>query len=100
MQVELRLNINHCLIVLPVGFPGYETYCPSPGQLAEDIHLGRCIVLSAPEIESQLRSHHLGLEMNLNIGTIYGDVESDYTERSIFSRSQWYPNSEVFLIDG
>ena len=58
------------------------------------------MVLSAPEIELQLRSHHFGLEMNLNIGTIYGDVESDYTERSIVTKSQWYPSSEMFLIDG
>jgi hypothetical protein len=68
--------------------------------LAEDVHLGGCIVLSVPEIDSQLRSHHFGLEMNLNIGTIFGDIESDYTERSIFTRSRWYPSSEAFLIDG
>jgi hypothetical protein len=100
MQVELRLNINHSFVILPVGLPGYETFCQSPDQSAEDVQLGGCVVLSAPEIELQLRSHHLGLETNLNIGTIYGDIESNYTERSIFTRSQWYPSSEVFLIDG
>ncbi|KAF8271516.1 hypothetical protein EI94DRAFT_1770350 [Lactarius quietus] len=81
MQVEFQLNVHRSLIVLPVGLPGYETAL-------------------VPEIEVQLRSHSFGLEMNLNCGTIYGEVESDYTERSIFTRSQWYPSSEVFVIEG
>ena len=100
MQVEMQLNVHHSLIVLPVGLPGYETYSPLPGQLPQDVSLGGCVVLSVPEIELQLRSHSFGLEMNLNSGTIYGEVESDYTERSIFTRSQWYPSSEVFVIEG
>ncbi|KAI0288543.1 hypothetical protein BC826DRAFT_1107677 [Russula brevipes] len=100
MQVELQLSMNRSLVILPVGLPGYEMYCPLPGQSPEDVHLGGCIILSVPESEVQLRSHSLGLEMNLNIGTIFGDVEFDYTERSIFTRSQWSPNSEVFLIEG
>ena len=100
MQVELRLSVRHSLIILPVGLPGYETYSPLPGQLPQDVSLGGCVVLSAPEIEVQLRSHSFGLEMNLNSGTIYGEVECDYTERSIFTRSQWYPSSEVFVIEG
>jgi hypothetical protein len=100
MQVELQLSVNHSLITLPVGLPGYEEYCPLPGQLPEDVHLGGCIVLSVPETEVQLRSHNLGLEMNLNTGTIYGAVESNYTERSIFSRSRWLPSSEVMSIEG
>jgi hypothetical protein len=99
MQVELQQTINQSLITLPVGLPGYEVYNPLPGQ-PEDVHLGRCVVLSVPEIEVQLRSHNLGLEMNLNIGTIYGAVESDYTERSIFSRPQRSLSSEVILIEG
>jgi hypothetical protein len=100
MQVELQLSVNRSLIVLPVGLPGYETYCPLPDQSPEDVHLGGCVVLSVPEIEAQLRSHHLGLEMNLNTGTIFGNIEYNYTERSIFTRSQWFPSSEVFLIEG
>jgi hypothetical protein len=100
MQVELQLSVNHFLIALPVGLPGYEEYCPLPGQPPEDVHLGGCILLSVPEAEVQLRSHNLGLEMNLNTGTIYGTVESDYTERSIFSRPPLFPSSEVMLIEG
>ncbi|KAH9171981.1 hypothetical protein EDB89DRAFT_2174254 [Lactarius sanguifluus] len=100
MQVEVQLGIHHSLIVLPVGLPGYETYSPIPGQSPQDVSLGGCVVLSVPEIELQLRSHNFGLELNLNTGTIYGEVESDYTERSIFTRSQWYPSSEVFVIEG
>jgi hypothetical protein len=98
MQVELQLSINHSLITLPVGLPGYEYY-PPPGQ-SEDVHLGGCVALSVPEIEVQLRSHNLGFEMNLNTGTIYGAVESEYAERSIFSRPQRSPSSEVMLIEG
>jgi hypothetical protein len=100
MQVEVQLSVHHSLIVLPVGHPGYETYAPLPGQSPQDVSLGGCVVLSAPEIELQLRSHSFGLELNLNSGTIYGEVESDYTERSIFTRSRWYPTSEVFVIEG
>jgi hypothetical protein len=100
MQVELQLSVNHSFITLPVGLPGYEEYCPLPGQPPEDVHLGGCIVLSAPEIEVQLRSHSLGLEMNLNTGTIYGTIESDYSERSIFSRPPLFPSSEAMLIEG
>jgi hypothetical protein len=100
MQVELRLSVNHFLIALPVGLPGYEEYCPLSGQPPEDVHLGGCVLLSAPETEVVLRSHSLGLEMNLNTGTIYGAVESDYTERSIFSRAQRFPGPEVMLIEG
>ncbi|KAI9437708.1 hypothetical protein H4582DRAFT_1957102, partial [Lactarius indigo] len=100
MQVEVQLGVHHSLIVLPVGLPGYETYSPIPGQSPQDVSLGGCVVLSVPEIELQLRSHNFGLELNLNTSTIYGEVESDYTERSIFTRSQWYPSSEVFVIEG
>ncbi|KAH9041126.1 hypothetical protein EDB84DRAFT_1436665 [Lactarius hengduanensis] len=100
MQVEVQLSVHHSLIVLPVGLPGYETYSPIPGQSPQDVSLGGCVVLSVPEIELQLRSHNFGLELNLNTGTIYGEVESDYTERSIFTRCQWYPSSEVFVIEG
>ncbi len=100
MQVEVQLSVHHSLIVLPVGLPGYETYTPLTGQSPQDVSLGGCVVLSAPEIELQLRSHNFGMEMNLNSGTIYGEVESDYTERSIFTRSRWYPGSEVFVIEG
>ena len=100
MQVEVQLNVHHSLIVLPVGLPGYETYSPLPGQSPQDASLGGCVVLSAPEIELQLRSHNFGFEMNFNSGTIYGEVEFDHTERSIFTRSRWYPSSEVFVIEG
>ncbi|SRR6266403_2016791 len=100
MQVELQLSANHSLITLPVGLPGYEEHCPRPGQPPEDVRLGGCVLLSIPEIEVQLRSHNLGLEMNLNIGTIYGAVESDFTERSTFSRPQRSPSPEVMLIEG
>lgn len=99
MQVELQLSVNHSLITLPVGLPGYEEYYPLPGQ-PEDVHVGGCVVLSVPEIEVELRSHNLGLEMNVNTGTIYCAFESDYTERSIFSRPQRSSSSEVMLIEG
>ncbi|KAI9455337.1 hypothetical protein BJY52DRAFT_1280457, partial [Lactarius psammicola] len=92
MQVEVQLSVQRSLIVLPVGLPGYETYSPLPEQSPQDVSLGGCVVLSAPEIELQLRSHNFGMEMNLNSGTIYGEVESDYTERSIFTK--------VFVIEG
>ena len=100
MQVELQLSVNRFFITLPVGLPGYEEYCPLPGQLPEDVHLGGCIVLSLSEAEVQLRSHNLGLEMNINTSTIYGSVESNYTERSMFSKPQRFPSSEVMLIEG
>jgi hypothetical protein len=99
MQVELQLSVNHSLTTLPVGLPGYEEYYLLPGH-PEDAHLGGCVILSVPEIDVQLRSHNLGLEMSLNIGTIYGAVESDYTEGSIFSRPQRFPSSEAMLIEG
>jgi len=94
------MSMNRSLIVLPVGLPGYEMYSPLPGQSPDDVQLGECIVLSVPETEVQLRTHNLGLELNLNIGAIYGDVESNYTERSVFTRSQWVPSSEFLLIEG
>lgn len=99
MQVELQLSVNHSHITLPIGLPGYGEYYLLPGQ-PEDVHVGGCVILSVPEIEVQLRSHNLGFEMNLNVGTIYGAVESDYTERSIFSRPQRSPSSEPMLIEG
>jgi len=100
MQVEMQMRVHHSLTILPVGLPGYEVYSPQPGQSPQDVSLGGCVVLSAPEIELQLRSHNFGLELNLNYGTIYGEIESDYTERSIFTRTQWYPTSEAFVIEG
>ncbi|KAI0267154.1 hypothetical protein BC834DRAFT_969170 [Gloeopeniophorella convolvens] len=100
MQVELQVEVNRALIVLPVGLPGYEFYSPLPGQAPEDASLGGCVVLAAPEIALQLRSHTYGLELNFNVGPVYGDVESDYSERSIFARNKWFPDSEVFMIDG
>ncbi|KAI0058067.1 hypothetical protein BV25DRAFT_1994498 [Artomyces pyxidatus] len=99
LQVELQLTINRGLIILPAGLPGYETYLPLPGQPPEDVDLGGCAVLALPELDVQLRTHDYGMEMSLNVGTLYGSAMTKSTERSLFEHPEWIPSGEVLLLE-
>lgn len=57
MQVELGINVLDGLIVLPVGLPGYEIGLDMPA--APPNSIGRCVVITMPELNLQLRLHDL-----------------------------------------
>ncbi|TFY67887.1 hypothetical protein EVG20_g3774 [Dentipellis fragilis] len=100
LQVELQVSLDRSLVFLPTGIPGYETHNPSPNQPTEDVDLGTCAVLTIPNLQLNLRSHDYFMEMNLNIGTLFGDIRRHCSERSMFESPSWVPDRELVVIDG
>ncbi|KAA1471307.1 hypothetical protein DENSPDRAFT_799140 [Dentipellis sp. KUC8613] len=100
LQVELQLSLDRSLVYLPTGIPGYEAYNPLPNQADEDVDLGTCAVLTVPNLQLNLRTHDYFMEMNLNISTLFGDIQRHCSERSMFDCPTWLPERELFVIDG
>ncbi len=56
MQVVLGLDLGNGLLVLPVGYPGYEKYFSGAEQTAPE-DLGPCVLLSLPTLQVHLRAN-------------------------------------------
>ncbi|THU95661.1 hypothetical protein K435DRAFT_829044 [Dendrothele bispora CBS 962.96] len=83
MQVEMSVVVKNGLVVLPIGLPGYETSVRSD---SHDPGIGRCILLSLPELQLHFRMHDFYMEMSLNTHTIFGSVEDNYPETAVHSK--------------
>ncbi|KAJ7901907.1 hypothetical protein B0H14DRAFT_3080144 [Mycena olivaceomarginata] len=97
LQVELDVDLQNGLMVIPAGLPGYES-----SVRAESLHnagIGSCVLLDIPELQVHLRLHDFFMELSLNIGTITGCIEADFPERMAYSRPKRRPK-EVVVIDG
>ncbi|KAJ7647262.1 hypothetical protein FB45DRAFT_987066 [Roridomyces roridus] len=100
LQVELEVDLQGGLMVIPAGLPGYEKSdlgsindpLPNPG-------IGSCLLLDIPELQVHFRLHDYFMELSLNISTITGFIESDYPEKMTYARIKRRPK-EMLVIDG
>ncbi|KAI0342100.1 hypothetical protein BDW22DRAFT_1358216 [Trametopsis cervina] len=97
LQVELGLSLNKGLIVAPAGLRGYEVDAKGT---ADSNDIGRCTMLSLPELQLQLRSHDYYMEMSLNVDCIAITTHPHCAEDL---RAAWATQrnaKEVIMIDG
>ncbi|KAF7361830.1 hypothetical protein MVEN_00527500 [Mycena venus] len=97
LQVDLDVDLQNGLMVIPAGLPGYE------GAVHEEpLHnagIGSCVLLDIPELQVHFRLHDFLMELSLNIGTITGCIEADFPERMTYARLKRRPK-EIVVIDG
>ncbi|KAJ7188161.1 hypothetical protein C8R46DRAFT_12137 [Mycena filopes] len=95
LQVELDVDLQDGLMVVPAGLPGYESR--SGGETPPGI--GSCVLFDIPELQVHFRLHDFFMELSLNIGTVTGWIESDLPERITYARLKRRPK-ELIVIDG
>ncbi|KAL1942384.1 hypothetical protein VTO73DRAFT_5986 [Trametes versicolor] len=98
MQVVLGLDLKNGLMVLPVGYPGYEKYYSGTEQTVPE-DLGPCLMLSLPTLQVHLRANDYYMEMTANVDTISGRISEHCYNESIMS-SRTNHGREQFVIDG
>ncbi|KAI3619034.1 fermentation associated protein [Moniliophthora roreri] len=96
MQVEMFIQLQNGMIVLPAGLPGYEISHTSSESSTQCTTIGNCVILSFPGFQVQLRAHDHYMEMTLNIDTITGSIEPDYPEKVAFLPRR----KNIFMLDG
>ncbi|OBZ68136.1 hypothetical protein A0H81_11866 [Grifola frondosa] len=99
MQVELGVNVDAGLMVLPAGLPGYETYSADQSN-STDSDLGSCLMLFMPEIQLQLRTCDYYMEMSLNVATISGRIDEHDIKKPLSYATISRKSKETFVIDG
>ncbi|KAJ7287460.1 hypothetical protein C8J57DRAFT_1431026 [Mycena rebaudengoi] len=98
LEVDLDVDLQNGLMVIPAGLPGYERSNP----LGSDSHstgIGACLLLDIPELQVHLRLHDFFMELSLNIGTITGSIEADFGEEMAYTRPK-RRSKETIVIDG
>lgn len=114
LEVDLDVDLQNGLMVIPAGLPGYERSNP----LGSDSHstgIGACLLLDIPELQVHLRLHDFfmgtssfwesltgsnsAIELSLNIGTITGSIEADFGEEMAYTRPK-RRSKEAIVIDG
>ncbi|KAJ3826303.1 hypothetical protein F5880DRAFT_1610366 [Lentinula raphanica] len=98
MQVELGIVLLDGLMILPVGLPGYENGVDLLD--APKGSIGRCLVMSIPELDLHLRLHDLYMEMTLNVGTIGSNIEEHFPENLICPDFKSKRPRDALIIDG
>ncbi|KAJ6499231.1 hypothetical protein C8R45DRAFT_108777 [Mycena sanguinolenta] len=94
LQVDLDVDLQNGLMVIPAGLPGYE------GPVREhNAGIGACLLLDIPELQVHFRLHDFFMEVSLNIGTITGWIEADFPERMTYTKLKRRPK-EIVVIDG
>ncbi len=57
IQVELALDIEDGLMVMPAGLPGYEIYNLTEAYNLDNIDIGESMVLRVPTLQLHLRTN-------------------------------------------
>ncbi|KAJ7084454.1 hypothetical protein B0H15DRAFT_940059 [Mycena belliarum] len=99
LQVEVDVDLQNGMMVIPAGLPGYETFGPQQDEAISNSKIGTCVLLNIPELQVHFRLHDFFMELSLNIGTVSGCIESDVPERMTYARSKLRPKDMV-VIDG
>ncbi|KAJ7703124.1 hypothetical protein B0H17DRAFT_922585 [Mycena rosella] len=94
LQVEVDVDLQNGLMVIPAGLPGYETAAS-----LQDARIGSCLLLDIPELQVHFRLHDFFMELSLNVGTVTGCIEPDFPERMTYARLKRRPK-EIVVIDG
>ncbi|KAJ7218000.1 hypothetical protein GGX14DRAFT_550111 [Mycena pura] len=98
LQVELDVDLQNGLMVVPAGLPGYEGSSTLRDE-TQNPSIGSCVLLDTPELQVHFRLHDYNMELSLNLGTITGWIETKFSEKMTYARLKPRPN-ELFVIDG
>ncbi|KAK7692730.1 hypothetical protein QCA50_004363 [Cerrena zonata] len=100
VQVQLTVDVDYGVMVLPAGLSGYETFNVNEAHNLDDIDIGASLVLVLPSLQLQLRAHRYYMEMSLGIDTIYGHCREHVSERLLLQPASRIQGREDLVIDG
>ncbi|KAJ7497366.1 hypothetical protein FB451DRAFT_229194 [Mycena latifolia] len=99
LQVEVDVDLQNGLMVVPAGLPGYEASGLLYDEAPQNCRIGSCLLLDIPELQVHFRLHDFFMELSLNIGTVTGCIESDFPERMTYARLK-RRSKETVIVDG
>ncbi|KAJ6625576.1 hypothetical protein B0H10DRAFT_1782666 [Mycena sp. CBHHK59/15] len=101
LQVDVDVDLQSGLMVLPAGLPGYERSTSShDAASSHSPGIGACFLLDIPELQVHFRLHDFFMvELSLNIGTVMAYIEADFPEKMTYVRLKRRPK-EILVIDG
>ncbi|KAJ7096249.1 hypothetical protein C8R44DRAFT_371827 [Mycena epipterygia] len=99
LQVEVDVDLQNGLMVLPAGLPGYEKSSSLRDEAFPNPGIGSCVLLDMPELQVHFRLHDFFMELSLNISTVTACIESDFPERMTYARLKRRPK-EIVVIEG
>ncbi|KAJ7072266.1 hypothetical protein C8F01DRAFT_1205872 [Mycena amicta] len=98
LEVDLDVDLQNGMLVLPAGLPGYEGSQSLRDQtMSGDI--GSCLVVDVPELQVHFRLHDFYMELSLNVGPIVAWIEAHFPEKMSYARLNRRPK-EILAIDG
>ncbi|KAG2345485.1 hypothetical protein BDR05DRAFT_880204 [Suillus weaverae] len=96
LQVQVSIQLQSGIILLPAGLPGYEVRVASDRSFDD---IGSSTVMACSMLQLDLRLHDYFMDASLNLNTIKGSVLDACSEHAFFAQvHQRYEDS--FLIDG
>lgn len=57
LEVVMQVEVDHGLLVLPAGLPGFERSPDFSDRDSAESGIGACVLLSIPGLRVQLRTH-------------------------------------------
>ncbi|THH07232.1 hypothetical protein EW145_g3529 [Phellinidium pouzarii] len=84
-HLDWSLLVQNGIIALPAGLLGFERRQAVATVEGHGVDMGRCAVITIPELQLQLRLHDFFMEMSLNIDPIYISVEESCPDRVLLS---------------
>ncbi|KAG1858104.1 hypothetical protein F4604DRAFT_1684988 [Suillus subluteus] len=95
-KVQVSVQLQSGIMVLPAGLPGYEVRVASDGSFDD---IGASTVMACSVLQLDLRLHDYFMDASLNLNAIKGSVLDTCSEHDFFAQAhQRYEDS--FLIDG
>jgi hypothetical protein len=117
LQVELSVEVEHALVIVPAGLLGYRTSSSGKGTSDGDAgSTGAALMLAVPRLSLYLRLHDyfmgscdefqcclqvlmMTIEMSLNLDTIRGRIDCSVPEKVDYQLAK-RKSKEVLMIDG
>ncbi|CAK5265757.1 unnamed protein product [Mycena citricolor] len=93
MQVDLEIDLQNALMVVPAGLSGYEASASLRESSASPPSIGSCVLLDIPELQVHFRLH------DYFMGTISASIEPNFPENMRFARLK-RKRHDILLIDG
>ncbi|KAJ7770170.1 hypothetical protein DFH07DRAFT_1004242, partial [Mycena maculata] len=97
LQVEVDVDLQNGLMVVPAGLPGYEGSGSLRNEALPSAGIGSCLLLDIPELQVHFRLHDFFMELALNIGTVTACIESNFPEKMTYARLKPRPKDAVVI---
>ncbi|OCH88869.1 hypothetical protein OBBRIDRAFT_779350 [Obba rivulosa] len=100
LQVELDVNMESGIVILPAGLPGFEVYTADQVHDSQKEDLGTSLFFRFPVLQAQLRVHDSYMEMSLNVDPVCGWIEAHCYQDSLMSHMNREIPKELIVLDG